>query len=411
MLVQVRKQNRAQRIRSVFGISVSKGLIDGCESLDHWVNGSMFEYFTTSATSASNGRLFLNVNQRPCTHSGLAKAIRQEFKSCAGPKLPTVLVWLTVPRTAFTFLADHPLISVTFSNETVLQKEICRILRSAWKTSAETLSIPHNLPISPFPRLPFEHPNHAEPQNDPPPSPLSNPEPQTVPYRPRPTLTSKCQWTLTTDRIASQFLAARSSSENLGEHRDSITSSSFSEMELIGQWNHSFIITRLNYQIYAIDQHAACEAVNFEKFRHSPNDERQHLISPVLLPVSPEDQENAVRYRRKLNELGFKYEVLDGVVKLFTVPSHQTVARGFCDFQELLGQIHDAPDSEVMTVGARSQLAYHACHASVRAGDKLSRGQMRGLLERMAKSNYPWNCPHGRPTWCCIYGLPIVNCV
>jgi DNA mismatch repair ATPase MutL len=177
-------------------------------------------------------------------------------------------------------------------------------------------------------------------------------------------------------------------------------------MEIIGQWNRSFIVTRLGSDIYAIDQHAACEAANFEQFRQSPRVERQPLLHPLLLPVSPEDHENAILHQSRLRELGFEYEILDGAVRVHTSPSAETVARGPSDFQELLGLVRDVPNSPVMTAGARSRLAYHACHASVRAGDSLGDRQMRALLSRMAHSDSPWNCPHGRPTWCCIYGLP-----
>jgi DNA mismatch repair protein PMS2 len=201
-------------------------------------------------------------------------------------------------------------------------------------------------------------------------------------------------------------MRARGPREDLGRSRGSIAPSSFSEMELIGQWNRSFIVTRLGPDVYAIDQHAACEAANFEAFRQKGGRERQQLLQPIVLHIPPDEHENVVRHQQKLAELGFEYEVLDGAVQLLAVPSGQTVARGASDFQELLGLVHDVPDSAVMTQGARAQLAYHACHASVRAGDPMSHSQMRGLLERMANSDYPWNCPHGRPTWCCIYRLP-----
>jgi DNA mismatch repair protein MutL len=393
VIVDVGKQSRGHRIRSVLGSTVWKGMIEGCESLEKWNFGSSVEYFTGSATSGSNGRLFLNVNERPCSNANMGRAIKQEFKLCAGPKMPTVLLWLTVPETGFTFLADEPLIGVSFLNESALQTEICAMLRRAWRSTAETLSIPRTFGLDALP----DSPPLVTP-------PLSRP--RVVPsHTPAKTVTPCVQWRLNTDQIACQFRLARSWNDDLGGPRTSITSKSFSEMEVIGQWNRSFIITRLGSDVYAIDQHAACEAANFEKFRRSDGCERQRLLQPIRIRISPDERENAVQHQQHLSDLGFEYEILDDAVQLLTMPSGETVARGSADFHELLGLVHDVPNSPVMTAAARSQLAYHACHASVRAGDAMSHSQIRGLLTRMANSDYPWNCQHGRPTWCCIHRL------
>jgi DNA mismatch repair ATPase MutL len=432
VLIQVAKQSRAQRIRSVLGSGVSRGLISGHEPLD-WQPGAAVEYFTASPTSGTNGRMFLNVNGRPCTSPALARAVKQEFRLCAGPKAPTVLLWLAAPRAAFSFLADEPLIAVTFCNEGALRKDVSALLRRAWASAAETLSIPRALSSEPpevaamqSRALAFESPVTAQMQpcavtSEPPGVRAVQPCALTFasPVQSRPlasespprrgsarVATPGVRSDLTGARIAAQFARARAGGEYFGESRGSITTASFAEMKIIGQWNRSFIVTRLGADIYAIDQHAACEAANFERFRLSGPRGRQRLLQPLVVAIPPDARENAVEHRQKLAELGFEYDVLDDSVRLLTIPAGEEVARGAADFQELLALVDDAPDSQVMTQGARSQLAYHACHASVRAGDPMSHAQMRALLGRMAASDYPWNCPHGRPTWCCISRLP-----
>ena len=38
-----------------------------------------------------------------------------------------------------------------------------------------------------------------------------------------------------------------------------------------------------------------------------------------------------------------------------------------------------------------------ACHGAIRAGYRMSHGEMAHLLEELEKTNVPTNCPHGRP--------------
>ncbi|HDL07673.1 MAG TPA: DNA mismatch repair protein MutL, partial [Desulfobacteraceae bacterium] len=40
-----------------------------------------------------------------------------------------------------------------------------------------------------------------------------------------------------------------------------------------------------------------------------------------------------------------------------------------------------------------------ACHGAIRANQKLSDQQIKGLLEQLDQCDQPSNCPHGRPTW------------
>jgi len=38
-----------------------------------------------------------------------------------------------------------------------------------------------------------------------------------------------------------------------------------------------------------------------------------------------------------------------------------------------------------------------ACRGAIKAGDHLSREQMRRLLDQLARTKNPYTCPHGRP--------------
>jgi DNA mismatch repair protein PMS2 len=312
----------------------------------------------------------------------ITRGIKQEFKLCAGPKRPTVVLFVTSPRDTFDFVPDAPFVRATFQDEAVLQSEICRILSQAWKTTAETQIFAKSSAV-----------------------PTQSPSSPTIRAIASRKVTPNVTVATTTDGIVSRFSEAQEYSQDFGAVPDSMGRINFSEMEVIGQWNRSFIITRLGSSIYAIDQHAACEATNFDKLRKVDKHRKQPLIQPILIKCAPEDLENAITHQDRARELGFDYTVVDTGIEVHSVPSDRTAAAGIDDLQELLGLIQDVPHSAPMTSTVRSRLAYRACHSSVRAGDAMSHPQMRALLERMSQSDFPWNCPHGRPTWCCIHNL------
>jgi len=53
----------------------------------------------------------------------------------------------------------------------------------------------------------------------------------------------------------------------------------FKEMEIIGQFNLGFIITKLNSDIFMIDQHATDEKYNFEMLQQHTVLQGQKLIA------------------------------------------------------------------------------------------------------------------------------------
>ena len=387
MVVQTANQSRAQRIRSVFGASVAKGLVNGVGDLGKWCEGATMEYFVASPTGVSNGRFILAINNRPCVNTHVIRAVRQEFKLCAGPKSPTAVLLINAPRECFEFIPDSPLIGVLFENESLLQTEICGILRDAWTGKSETLSLERKSPES--------SPLIAAP-------PIAQ---RQISFPKREIVTPSAKTNITQSAVIQGFLKSRDFITEASESTRSIDTEAFLRMEVIGQWNNSFIITRLGPDIFAIDQHAACEAINFEKLRKVRSGKKQKLINPITIPITPEDEENALSHQKECEQLGFEYEVVDRQLRVTCIPNDRAVVAGIEDLQELLGLIRDVPQATPMTHAARSRLAYRACHSSVRAGDAMSHAQMRGLLERMAASDYPWNCPHGRPTWCRIYRL------
>lgn len=380
--LQISNRSRLQKIKEVVGYTISNGLLNGDVSLEDWNKDAHIEYYTSSPTTLSNGKINIFINDRPCTCLSISKSLKQEFKLCAGPKTPSIFLFIYAERKLYDYFPDSPLIGATFSNQGLLQRILCNIFGSIWKSSAETLTFKKN--TTPIELSQSSSKIKSKTNN------ISGAE-----------ICIK----LNTDRIMSQYQKTLEYKPKEIHTPIEIQTSTFQEMEVIGQWNKSFIITKYGNDIYAIDQHAANEAANFEKLRKQKSKKKQILIEPKILKLTPDVLESAISHKEQCFQLGFEYNILENGIELTAIPSDKTVVNGIDDLQELLGLIEDVPYSTPMTFNARSQLAYHACHSSVRVGDTLSKQQMESLLKRMSNSDYPWNCPHGRPTWCCIHTL------
>lgn len=426
-IVQVHSANFVHRIKSVLGSEVSSHLIHGKVDLSDWFHDTFLEFYTTPLDGNVNGRVYLSVNGRPTVNMNIIRGIRNEYRSCNGNKWPVVCLMIkTAARESYEFTPDSPLICTEFVKEEMLRSIICTALCKAWNGETDS-SFSFTFPSMTTFYLTSEKVGEQD-------SALKNGRKQksnsnfyeiTKFKSTRPTYINKnvVYSSLTTDKIIERFRNGKNGfKDGFGARNTVINQSSFAQMEIIGQWNKAFIITRLGADIFAIDQHAACEAVNFENLKKEKQKKaeiikKQILLTPVILNVPQEDIENAKIFTEKCSELGFDYEIIEvdkeanespdkyGIL-VKSIPSNKSTATGLHDLQEILALMRDVPQSDhPRSQNSKSRMMYIACHSSVRVGDTLSMTMMKKILNQMAESDSPWNCPHGRPTWCCIEEL------
>ncbi|MDQ3693731.1 MAG: DNA mismatch repair endonuclease MutL [Chloroflexota bacterium] len=170
-------------------------------------------------------------------------------------------------------------------------------------------------------------------------------------------------------------------------------------MRVLGQVGASFIIAEGPDGMYLIDQHAAHERVMYEKILFQMQQraiDRQGLLDPIVVELSPEEQAIFERSREELAEIGFEIEPFgDGAVAIRAIPA---IVRGVDVAERLhliLGELVEggAGDSWLDAVAIST-----ACHTSIRAGQLLSLPEMRELVADLERSSQPRACGHGRPT-------------
>ncbi|KAF8340349.1 MutL C terminal dimerization domain-containing protein, partial [Cantharellus anzutake] len=184
-----------------------------------------------------------------------------------------------------------------------------------------------------------------------------------------------------------------------------------SGMQVIGQFNLGFIITRLDRReaqihddLFIVDQHAADEKYNFETLQQTTKIQCQSLIRPRPIELSAADEITAMDNLEILRANGFEVKVSQDVpvgkrLELVARPQSKGTVFDLTDLEELISLMQDkAPGQMVRCSKTRMMFASRACRKSIMIGKPLRGGQMTTVVRHMGTLDQPWSCPHGRPT-------------
>ncbi len=202
----------------------------------------------------------------------------------------------------------------------------------------------------------------------------------------------------------------------------------------------SYLVLATPAEIYLIDQHAAHERVLFETFwerldpeRRTDSPQRQRLLFPMLIALSPAEASAAEEALPALAQLGFAAQlgigsqlVIDEVPALLAgriaAPLLQAVLSELADPARMSGEVLElanAPVGAEHDLGPASEARGHArplqtssafadrmkylaaslaCKAAIKAGQSLPPEERASLLRLILSRWSSLSCPHGRPT-------------
>ncbi|RXG67168.1 Mismatch repair endonuclease PMS2 [Armadillidium vulgare] len=187
------------------------------------------------------------------------------------------------------------------------------------------------------------------------------------------------------------------------ELKREISKESFSFMEIIGQFNLGFMITRLHSDLFIIDQHATDEKYNFETLQKTCVMQNQKLIIPQALELTAANEGILLDNIEIFTKNGFSFQIDNSKsvgkrVMLLSLPYSKGWEFNKEDIEEMIFMLSDSPGVMCRPSRISAMFASRACRKSVMIGTHLSRSQMRKLIDHMSEIEQPWNCPHGRPT-------------
>jgi len=173
------------------------------------------------------------------------------------------------------------------------------------------------------------------------------------------------------------------------------------KMYPVGLVHGTYIIAENEDGMYIIDQHAAAERINYEKYlkelgTHDNN--IQDLLIPLKIELSNQEYIILKEKMPKLKELNFEIE--DFGINTILVRSHPYWLPEYC-LEEAIKKIIDIviSEKEFDPYKFTEKVAITlACKMSIKANDHIELPIIEDLLERLRNTTNPFTCPHGRPT-------------
>ncbi|KAK2502944.1 hypothetical protein MC885_020589 [Smutsia gigantea] len=155
------------------------------------------------------------------------------------------------------------------------------------------------------------------------------------------------------------------------ELRKEISKTMFAEMEIIGQFNLGFIITKLNADIFIVDQHATDEKYNFEMLQRHTVLQGQRLIAPQTLNLTAVNEAVLIENLEIFRKNGFDFVIDEGApvterAKLISLPTSKNWTFGPQDIDELIFMLSDSPGVMCRPSRVRQMFASRACRRSIR---------------------------------------------
>jgi DNA mismatch repair protein MutL len=189
----------------------------------------------------------------------------------------------------------------------------------------------------------------------------------------------------------------------LGENITDRGKVSFSSLDYVAQIAGTYLAFIAPDGLVLMDQHAAHERVLFEKLKQvSPEkeDERQTLLIPEIINLSPSDYSLFVEYAETLRDVGLEWEYYGGnTVLVKSIPA----ILADIDLKTIIADIIE----EVAKTGKSSGVegirdtifTLLACKAAVKANHKLTESEVATLCKDLDSAPFASTCPHGRPLY------------
>ena len=168
------------------------------------------------------------------------------------------------------------------------------------------------------------------------------------------------------------------------------------------QIHDRYIVTQDESGMVIVDQHALHERILYEQIKNkvmSKSLERQRLLLPESVTLTPNEAAAAIDNRETLAEIGIEVEPFGGDTILVTsfpaMLAKMQPAEMLRQVLEPLMTGGKKPDARNLLDELMNMIA---CKAAVKAGDRLSPDEITALLEQRHCYQDTHHCPHGRPT-------------
>jgi len=174
----------------------------------------------------------------------------------------------------------------------------------------------------------------------------------------------------------------------------------FPVMEYVGQVHGTYLVMQSFESMILIDQHAAAERIRYEKYLKSMqnfNGTIQPLTVPLEISLSRVESLDISPYLNDFKAFGLNVKLTDNALLIKAVPHYFHPGK-----EEEYALIMIESYLENQTV-SRSHLVDQmakdlSCKHSIKGNETISRENVDALVHDLSMCDFPFHCPHGRPT-------------
>jgi DNA mismatch repair protein MutL len=187
---------------------------------------------------------------------------------------------------------------------------------------------------------------------------------------------------------------------SLNETKPSKDQRPFPIMEYVGQVHGTYLVMQSFESMILIDQHAAAERIRYEKYLKSMqtfNGTVQMLTVPLEILLSSVESLDIKPYLNDFKAFGLNVKLRENTLLIESVPHYFHPGK-----EEEYGLIMIESYLENKRV-SRSELVDQmakdlSCKHSIKGNETISRENVNALIHDLSLCDFPFHCPHGRPT-------------
>lgn len=170
--------------------------------------------------------------------------------------------------------------------------------------------------------------------------------------------------------------------------------------KVIGQAFGKFIIADFQDELWLIDQHAAQERCNYEKFKKALTKTKSPLqiidLPPLTVSLAHMSQLSLINERLEAINLHFE-EYGNNKLLIRSLPLWITQVDIEAFLLDILDSALEEKSADIQEI-RKAALASLACHSSIKFNEHLSYSAQQSLVSELLNCENPYHCPHGRPT-------------
>ena len=169
----------------------------------------------------------------------------------------------------------------------------------------------------------------------------------------------------------------------------------------VGVVHGTYIVCQNETGMYLIDQHAAKERINYEKFKYEmgrPVKDKIYPIMPYVIELSASEAIIMKERMDTLREIGFEVEEIG--INSIVIKAHPTWLIKDYEEDQTRKIVEIVLETKNFSIEKfRENLAtMMSCKQAIKANEYISDAEVEKLLDDLRHCNNPFNCPHGRPT-------------